>query len=455
MNLGNRPALTCPNCGQPLSADIEQIIDVGRDPSAKARLLAGQINVATCPSCGMRVGIGTPLLYHDPAKELLLVYVPMELGLQQADQERLIGDLLNGLMNGIPAEERRGYMLQPRTVLTLQGLIEQILAADGVTPEMLEAQKAKAQLAETFLQANVDDLEGLVEQHDDQIDMEVLQMIALAAENALQSGRQDMAGHALRIRDRLLKLSTAGQKALQQAEMQEQAIQDVAKALEELGPRATRDDFMNLVIQYADDDEHLQALVGLQYPLFDYAFFQELSGRINQAPDGEKAKLESLRERLLELTTLIKQQQEALVQAAVDVLREIMGSDDLETAIRRNLPRIDDTFLAVLSANIQAAEQNKDLMTSARLKKIYDTIMDVLQDSAPPELRFISDLLRAESPEAARAMIDEHAPHLGEGLLPLMDALATDLQQRGDQEMLSRLQDLRAYAAAVLEQAAS
>ncbi len=44
--------ITCPNCGTPYSAEVHQIIDVGRQPELKQMLLSGQLNVAVCPSCG-------------------------------------------------------------------------------------------------------------------------------------------------------------------------------------------------------------------------------------------------------------------------------------------------------------------------------------------------------------------------------------------------------------------
>ncbi|MBN1967294.1 MAG: CpXC domain-containing protein [Anaerolineae bacterium] len=456
MTFAGGSGIQCPQCGQPVQARLQQTVDVGREPAAKARLLSGQLNTVTCPNCGYRMGISTPLLYHDGAKEMLLVYVPMELGLQQQEQERLIGDLVKGLMNSLPAEQRRGYMLQPQSVLTMQGLIEKILAADGVTPEMIEAQRSKARLVETFLQ--VDDEEGLVAliaEHDDQIDMEFFTIMDAMIQNTLQTGRPDLAQQVAAVRDYILEHSTAGKSALRQVELQDEAIQDVAAALEALGPQATREDFMNLVLSYAGDEERLQALVGLQYPLFDYSFFQELGGRIEQAGDGEKAGLQALRDRLLAMSTAIHKQQEALAQAAVAVLREILDSEDIEAAVRERLPMIDDTFMAVLSANVQHAEQQHDFVASARLKQIYETALRLLRESVPPEFHFISELLEADSLEVAQARVEAEAATFGPGLLQLMDTLIADLAARGDEQLVGRLVALRQKAADVLGTAVS
>src|SRR6185369_10525983 len=154
--------ITCPNCRQPFSAILEQIIDVSRDPQAKARLLAGRTNVVTCPNCGYQTMVSTPLVYHDATKELLLIYVPMELNLPRQEQERLIGSMSNAIMSSLPQDQRKGYLLTPKMMLSLQGMIEIILEADGITKDVIEAQRAKMRLVETFLQTDPDTLPELV-----------------------------------------------------------------------------------------------------------------------------------------------------------------------------------------------------------------------------------------------------------------------------------------------------
>ena len=121
----------------------------------------------------------------------------------------------------------------------------------------------------------------------------------------------------------------------------------------------------------------------------------------------------------------------------------------------RNLGRIDETFLMVLAANIQAAEQSQDLMMAARLKQIRETVMGIIQQSAPPELQFVSGLLQASSQDEAQKMIDARAAEFGPGLLEFMDVLLSDLEARGDKNLTDRLTALRNYAAGVLGQPAS
>ena len=69
----------CPNCKQPITADVQQLFDVSANADDKNRLLGGAVNVLRCPHCGYQGGLTTPVVYHDASKELLLTFFPPEL----------------------------------------------------------------------------------------------------------------------------------------------------------------------------------------------------------------------------------------------------------------------------------------------------------------------------------------------------------------------------------------
>ena len=130
----------CPRCRAPLTADVDQILDLNADPEAKQKLLSGSVNAVNCSSCGYTGMLTVPVVYHDPEKELLLTYFPPELGLPVNEQERLIGPLINQVVNRLPLEKRKAYLLRPQTMLTFQTLLDRVLEADGITREMIERQ---------------------------------------------------------------------------------------------------------------------------------------------------------------------------------------------------------------------------------------------------------------------------------------------------------------------------
>lgn len=445
--------ISCPNCHQGFSAVLEQIIDAGRDSQAKARLLAGRTNLVTCPHCGYQTRLATPLVYHDPDKELLLVHLPMELGLPQREQDRLVGNLTNAIINSMPTDQRKGYLLMPKMALTLQGMIETILEADGITKEVIEARRGKLRLVETFLQTDPNQWEALAQQHDSELDQEFFAMLTASAETALSNGRQDVAEQVLVLRERLLELSTVGQQALQNAARQEATIKSVADALNALGENPTHADFVELTLRLAagdyeqGKDESLQVLVGLARPVMDYTFFQTLSEQSERAQDTEEQKfITDVRDRLLELTSVVDQQNEAILREANDTLRAILSNPDMEAGIRARLDMIDDTFLAVLSANIQAAEESKDAMLAAQLKAVFDRILAILQENAPPIVQFLNDLMMRQDFEEAKALLSERAQEFGPELLQWMDMLGNNMAARGNQKALERLTQLRQVA---------
>ena len=50
-------------------------------------------------------------------------------------------------------EKRRGYMLQPQTMLTMQSFMERVWGTEGVTPEMLARQQKQVELLRTLAMA--------------------------------------------------------------------------------------------------------------------------------------------------------------------------------------------------------------------------------------------------------------------------------------------------------------
>ncbi len=447
MNQVIRTTLNCPHCGHRFPAIIEQILDVGRDPQIKARFLSGRLNMIPCPNCGQIVGVSAPLLYHDPAKELLLIHMPMELNLSPIERENLIGDLTRRLTDSIPQEKRRAYLLQPRQALTIPGLIDMILEADGITQEMREAQREKLRVIEMFLQVNPDQWERLVQEQNEHIDSEFFELLLATAENAAATGKNAMSESLLYLYEYLMEHTTVGQEMLAAVQAQQQTVQEVAERLQAMGEKMTRDDFMALVLEYAGDDERLQAVAGLMRPALDYTFFQELTRRIERASGAERERLEHLRARLAELTAAIDEHTQAVLQRAVQTLRTIASSEDVDAAVRSRLDQLDETFLAVLQANIQAAQQAGDTRSAERFQLVLDRVLAVMRDSAPPQIRLINDLVNAESDEEARQLLAEQAPAFGPELIEIMDAIQADLDEHDQPDSARRVRALRDMAA--------
>jgi hypothetical protein len=68
-------AVTCPACGQVTECELVQSINARTQPAAKARLLAGELNVLAC-ACGRRTQLAATLLFHDPDADFYCQVVP-------------------------------------------------------------------------------------------------------------------------------------------------------------------------------------------------------------------------------------------------------------------------------------------------------------------------------------------------------------------------------------------
>ncbi len=73
------------------------------------------------------------------------------MGLPVNEQERLIGPIINQVVNALPLEKRKAYILRPQTMFTFQSMVEKILEGDGITKEMLDDQQKRVGLIQRFL----------------------------------------------------------------------------------------------------------------------------------------------------------------------------------------------------------------------------------------------------------------------------------------------------------------
>jgi hypothetical protein len=433
--------VSCPNCRAPVVATIEQLFDVAQDPSAKNRFLSGRFNLINCPNCRYQGQVATPVLYHDAEKELFLSFVPMELGLPQMEQEKIIGKLMNEVINKLPPEKRKGYLLNPKPALTLQGLMDRVLEGEGVTREMLDAQKAKAQLIQQLLTTPEGQLAALAKEKDAELDYTFFQLLTASAEAQAAGGNQAGAERLVALRQKLLDLSSFGAQSKQRTQAYEAAIRE----LQALGDKLTPDKLFELIVNTADEDK-IAAYASFARPMLDYAFFEALTRRIDKAGDADKERLTKTRDLLLQLTQEMDAAAKAQMEDAANTLRALLEAPDLDQAIRDSAGRIDDTFMAVLNMNLEAAQKAGRPDILQRLEIVSEAIMRLMQESAPPEIRFINELLQMSSDEQAEAVIRSGSTTINQQLIDAMTYIVESLRQNNQPQLAERLEKLQNVA---------
>jgi hypothetical protein len=436
--LSQQVSVTCSQCGSRFSAQIRSVVDVGRHPELKATVLQGRLNVVTCPKCGTGGILNVPFVYHDPDKELFLIFIPSNVGLTGDDQQRLIGDMTNAVMDSIPPEQRKAYLLQPKVFFTLPSLMEIVLQADGITPEMLEAQRARTRLVEKLLQANDEvELQSLVEEHDGDLDYDFFASLTASINAAHAEGQNALVKHLLALHSRLLEMSSMGHNVRAQRE-----------ALESLGEEVTREELLEKVVS-AQEDGVAEVLITAARPLVDYEFFRMLTDQIEAADEQEAVRLQQLRTKILEITKELDEQAKKEFDKAASLLREIWNSEDHEQAIRAHLDEIDDIFMAVLSANIQSAQESGQEASAEELKDLMELVFNIVEEGAPPQIRLINQLLRAEYPQGTQELLQENAEQVNDEMLAIMGVLSENLEASGREALGRRLVEIRQQAEAL------
>jgi len=440
-----RTMMSCPQCRQPVQVELEQLFDVTQDPSAKRRFLNGQFNLINCPNCRYQGQASTFLVYHDNDKELLMSYVPMTLGLPQAEQEKIIGKLVTEVVNKLPQEKRKGYLFNPKPALTLQSMLDRILEADGVTKEMMDAQRGKANLLQSLINTPDEQLAAKIQEHDAELDETALQMLSASIQATAQGGNVAAARKMADLQNQIIQHSSYGAKLRQQQAQMQAAMRE----MQELGDQLTPDKMMELVLG-ANSDDKLAVYVSLGRPLLDYGFFESLTRRIDRAEGADKERLTQLREKVLAMTQQIDEAAKARVQAAAEVLKRLIDAPDLKRAIAENAEAIDDTFMAVLTENLNAARQANRLDVAAKLARVSETIQQLMEQSAPPEIKFINQLLDLKTDEEAEAEMFKRSAEMTPEFLQTLTYLAEQMRQGKREDLANRLDKL--YMAALSAQ---
>ncbi len=432
--------ISCPACASPVMTEVWRVVDVGQQPDLEHRLIRGQLNVATCPNCSNLTAVATPLAYHDPEKELFLILLPSRLQLSGEEQDKAIGELTNLMMDSLPAEQRRGYLFQPRTFFSMESLRSEILRAEGITDEMMQEQMQKSQLIRDLLGEVEDEasFKSLLEDNREQLDYAFFLYLSAVIEQAKEEGDEPTAQQLTGLRTRL-----------QQWLAPSQAVPPV-----DLKGQMSQEEFIEKLLSYEDDDE-FKTVIAVARPVLDYQFFQTLTGQIETAESqGEQEKaqeLTDLRTRILDLVDELDRETREALERATGLLLKIAESEDMEAAAEENVEQIDAAFLTALEANIIAANQAGQQETVETLNKLKEHVVSLLEARLPPEMRLLDQLLTTTDLDDRRALLLEQQDLINGDFLKLLGLIVEDLRVQGQEAAANRLAEMVPEAEALLE----
>ena len=418
--------IACPRCKQLIPANVEQLFDVTHEPASKQRLLSGQSNFARCQYCGYEGRLATPIVYHDNDKELLLTFFPVELGLPINEQERMLGSMIKLVMERLPAEKRKGYLLKPQANLTYESMIETVLGKDGITPDMIKGQQERVQLIERLLQATKKEIRSeLIKQNIKVIDEQFFALFSRIAQNAMSGGQEPIARALVDLQKQLLEETEFGRR-LQESVGE---LEAATKVLQEAGKELTREKLLDIVLEAAND-ARLRAYASLARGGMDYVFFQNLSEKIDGAGGDEKKRLESIREKLLDSVNEIDRKLEARFKQAQELIESILAKDDVEKATQENLEGFSQDTVDVVNQLLREASDKNDYTRMGKLQKMFQVLQSA--SAPPPEIAFIEQLLQAPDNEAIEKMLTGNDAMLNQQFVEALSGLVAQMEAQGD-----------------------
>ncbi|MEL7637620.1 MAG: CpXC domain-containing protein [Anaerolineaceae bacterium] len=433
-----KTSVPCPNCRQPVLIDLTRLFDLNSDPQAKDALLSGSANTFQCPNCHYQGVYPTPLVYHDPDKQLLLTYFPPELNTPITEQEKTIGPLIKKVMDDLPPEKRKAYLFKPQTMLTRQRLIETILEADGITPEMMKAQQEKLLLLQQLVNISPESLPVQISQNDEKIDEELFVLLSRLAQASAAAGDQQSVQALSNLQQALLQHSTVGKAAALQASETRAAINE----LQELSKAGiTRENLLDLLVKNTESEIRLTTIASMARGGLDYTFFQTLTDKIDQTTGEEQTRLVTLREKLLTIVEAVDEAMKAQVEESQKLLQDILAAEDIAAATEEALPKINQAFTDVLNSELTTAQKTDD---TAKLTKLV-VIVSVLRaaSTSGAVLQVIEEMLQLETAEERQNVLEAAGEAINDEFSQTLSSLISQVESQGDQpELIEKLKEI-------------
>jgi hypothetical protein len=428
---------SCPSCGQPMVAEIFQVVDGNKDQQIKEILLAGGLNLAQCQVCGFQGQLPVPLVYHDKEKELLLTFSPPDTKKTMEEKEAALAPLLKQVIDNLEPKDRKGYLFQPQAMLTMNNLVKNVLLADGITEEMIQDQQEKMKLLDALFNQNEEQIKKTILENNAIIDREFFAIFAEIAQRIIASKDEKSIEKIKTVQEILMSETEIGKEIM--AETRE--IQAATESLEALGQNITRGSLLELVIN-APNLERVKALAGLVRPAMDYEFFQKFTEKIEAAALDDRKGMVEKRNLILKVTQEIDEQLRQRISSAVETINQIVENESVEEGLMKNIGLVDQFFVQALSDEINLAEEKKNEERKDKLVELFQIIQEL---STPPELKKIEELIAiSEDSKKLESALNELDPELTDNIISNLTSIISNYEEQaaqGEAENLDQLKD--------------
>jgi hypothetical protein len=382
--------------------------------------------------------LNLPFVYHDPEKEAALLYLPAEVGKNEVQRQKAAGKLTQQLMDSLPQEERKGYLLQPETFLSLETMIKRVLELEGVTEEDMARSQQQRQFIDKLLQAEDEAAwQALLDENEELLDGEFFGMLNYIVQmvSRSQAGAEQME-KIEQLYDFLVSESEAGRRLAERSEAIQGFFDD------------PNHETLIEALKKAPDDETVNALVQSGAQLMDYAFFQKFTKRIQEAEGEEEAKLKQLRRKILDQREALAEASRQVLDERAELLKSLVETEDPLKMAQSHLSELDDAFFYILQLNLADAKRNNDQEAFEALQAVAEVINKVMEGQMPPEMVLLRRLMVAESDEDRNQILEQNRRLLSAQFFQFLEMLEQRSREEGEEEDANRLSEIRAKAQA-------
>lgn len=438
-------AVTCPSCGTRFQTQVEQILDVRVDPSARNRMIRGNVNVAVCPSCGTAGSLNIPFVYHDPEKKAALLYLPAEAGSNEVERQKAAGRLTRQLMDSMPTEERKGYLLQPETFITMDSMVKRVLELEGISEEEIAQSQESQELLGHFLSVEEDEWPNVLEENEEKITEGFFSLLQYVMQVSAQQGAET---------EEAEKINALHEFMVQQTDVGQQ-IQARSEVVRDFAENPSRDTLLEALVN-APDEDTVTMLIQSGISLIDYTFFQKLLQMIEETDDPERVEtLRALRRKILDLRDEMVEQSEVVMRQRAVLLNKLVNSETPKKMASSHLSELDDIFFMVLSSQIEEAEEAGNEEHLEELRGVAQVVNEVMEGNLPPEVALIRRLMVAPSDEQLRELMEARREVLTPRFFLYLQVLEASAREEGQAESAERIDDIRGIATSIAPDAAS
>jgi thioredoxin-like negative regulator of GroEL len=206
-------------------------------------------------------------------------------------------------------------------------------------------------------------------------------------------------------------------------------VEAATKVLQEAGQSLNREKLLDFVLE-AKSDSRIRAYVSLARGGMDYVFFQNLTEKIEKADVEEKARLESIREKLLGFVAEVDKQMEARFKMAQDFIETLLEQEDVEKATRENIDGFTQDSVEVVNQLLKQASEKNDYARMGKLQKMVQVLQEA--SAPPPEIAFVEQLLQAPDDAGVEQMLKDNDAMVNQQFLEALSGLVAQMEAQTD-----------------------